>query len=209
VFRHIEFLRLSDRRLLVIIVSPDGDVQNRVIFTESDYTQAQLIETSNYLNSHFSGMAMEQVREKLQGEVERLRGEIAALMQAAVQVSSEALTQAQDEVIISGERNLLSVSDFSADMGHLRRAFDLFEQKAQLMRLLDVSVKAEGVRIYIGGESQIVPFEELSVVSSPYEVDGQVVGTLGVIGPTRMNYDRMIQIVDITSKLVSNALSHK
>jgi heat-inducible transcriptional repressor len=77
------------------------------------------------------------------------------------------------------------------------------------MRLLDVSVKAEGVRIYIGGESQIVPFEELSVVSSPYEVDGQVVGTLGVIGPTRMNYDRMIQIVDITSKLVSNALSHK
>jgi len=209
VFRHIEFLRLSDRRLLVIIVSPDGDVQNRVIFTESDYTQTQLIETSNYLNSHFSGMAMEQVREKLQGEVERLRGEIAVLMQAAVQVSSEALTQAQDEVIISGERNLLSVSDFSADMGHLRRAFELFEQKAQLMRLLDVSVKAEGVRIYIGGESQIVPFEELSVVSSPYEVDGQVVGTLGVIGPTRMNYDRMIQIVDITSKLVSNALSHK
>jgi heat-inducible transcriptional repressor len=209
VFRHIEFLRLSDRRLLVIIVSPDGDVQNRVIFTESDYTQAQLIETANYLNGNFAGMAMEQVREKLQGEVERLRGEIAALMQAAVQVSSEALTQAQDEVIISGERNLLSVSDFSADMGHLRRAFELFEQKAQLMRLLDVSVKAEGVRIYIGGESQIVPFEELSVVSSPYEVDGQVVGTLGVIGPTRMNYDRMIQIVDITSKLVSNALSHK
>ena len=209
VFRHIEFLRLSDRRLLVIIVSPDGDVQNRVIFTEADYTQAQLIETANYLNSNFAGMAIEQVREKLQGEVERLRGEIATLMQAAVQVSSEALTQAQDEVIISGERNLLSVSDFSADMGHLRRAFELFEQKAQLMRLLDVSVKAEGVRIFIGGESQIVPFEELSVVSAPYEVDGQVVGTLGVIGPTRMNYDRMIQIVDITSKLVSNALSHK
>jgi heat-inducible transcriptional repressor len=209
VFRHIEFLRLSDRRLLVIIVSPDGDVQNRVIFTEADYTQTQLIETSNYLNSNFAGMAIEQVREKLQGEVERLRSEIAALMQAAVQVSSEALTQAQDEVIISGERNLLSVSDFSADMGHLRRAFELFEQKAQLMRLLDVSARAEGVRIFIGGESQIVPFEELSVVSSPYEVDGQVVGTLGVIGPTRMNYDRMIQIVDITSKLVSNALSHK
>ena len=209
VFRHIEFLRLSDRRLLVIIVSPDGDVQNRVIFTEADYTQTQLIETSNYLNSNFAGMAIEQVREKLQGEVERLRSEIAALMQAAVQISSEALTQAQDEVIISGERNLLSVSDFSADMGHLRRAFELFEQKAQLMRLLDVSARAEGVRIFIGGESQIVPFEELSVVSSPYEVDGQVVGTLGVIGPTRMNYDRMIQIVDITSKLVSNALSHK
>jgi heat-inducible transcriptional repressor len=94
-------------------------------------------------------------------------------------------------------------------MGNLRRAFDLFEQKAQLVRLLDISAQAEGVRIYIGGESQIVPMEELSVVSAPYEVDGHVVGTLGVIGPTRMAYDRMIQIVDITSKLVGHALSHK
>jgi heat-inducible transcriptional repressor len=93
-------------------------------------------------------------------------------------------------------------------MGNLRRAFDLFEQKTQILRLLDVSSVAEGVRIYIGGESQVAPFEELSVVSAPYEVDGQVVGTLGVIGPIRMPYERMIQIVDITSKLISNALSH-
>ncbi|MDD0810447.1 heat-inducible transcriptional repressor HrcA [Curvibacter sp. RS43] len=208
VFRHIEFLRLSDRRLLVIIVSPDGDVQNRVIFTESDYTQAQLLEVANQLNANYAGLAIEQVRERLKGEVESLRGEIAALMQAAVNVSSEAHDQSQDEVVISGERNLLSVSDFSGDLSHLRRAFDLFEQKTQLMRLLDISSQAEGVRIFIGGESQVVPFEELSVVSSPYEVNGQVVGTLGVIGPTRMPYDRMIQIVDITAKLVSNALSH-
>jgi heat-inducible transcriptional repressor len=208
VFRHIEFLRLSDRRLLVIIVSPEGDVQNRVIFTEVDYTQSQLLEVANFLNTHYAGLAMEQVREKLKAEVDHLRGEIATLMQAAVNVSSEALTSPQDEVVISGERNLLTVSDFSSDMGHLRRAFDLFEQKTQLMRLLDSSTQAEGVRIFIGGESQVVPFEELSVVSAPYEVDGHIVGTLGVIGPTRMAYDRMIQIVDITSKLVSNALSH-
>ncbi|MGA8393012.1 MAG: heat-inducible transcriptional repressor HrcA [Burkholderiaceae bacterium] len=208
VFRHIEFLRLSEKRFLVIIVSPDGDVQNRVIFTQADYTPSQLIEAANYLNANCSGMAIEQVRERLMLEVESLRGEIATLMQAAVQAGSEALTQAQDDVVISGERNLLSVSDFSGDMSHLRRAFDLFEQKTQLMRLLDVSSQAEGVRIYIGGESQIVPFEELSIVSAPYEVDGVVVGTLGVIGPTRMPYDRMIQIVDITSRLVSNALSH-
>ncbi len=209
IFRHIEFLRLSERRLLVIMVSPEGDVQNRVLFTESDYTTSQLTEASNYLNHHFAGMAIEQVREKLLAEVESLRSEIATLMQAAVQVSTEALSQPQDDVVISGERNLLSVSDFSSDMGQLRRAFDLFEQKAQLVRLLDISAQAEGVRIYIGGESQIVPMEELSVVSAPYEIDGQVVGTLGVIGPTRMAYDRMIQIVDITSKLVTNALSHK
>ena len=205
VFRHIEFLRLSEKRFLVIIVSPEGDVQNRVIFTEVDHSQSQLVEASNFLNAHYAGLAMEQVRERLKSEVDVLRGEIASLMQAAVNVGSEA----QDEVVISGERNLLSVSDFSSDMGNLRRAFDLFEQKAQLVRLLDSSAQAEGVRIYIGGESKIVPMEELSVVSAPYEVDGHVVGTLGVIGPTRMAYDRMIQIVDITSKLVSNALSHK
>jgi len=165
------------------------------------------LETSNYLNTHFAGMAIEQVRSRVQQDLVRLQSEIATLMQAAVQVSTEALAEDQNEVVIAGERNLLSVSDFSSDMGHLRRAFELFEQKTQLMRLLDVSSQAEGVRIYIGGESQMVPMQELSVVSSPYEVDGQVVGTLGVIGPTRMPYDRMIQIVNITSRLVSNALS--
>ena len=207
VFKHIEFLRLSERRLLLIIVAPDGDVQNRVLFTDTDYTASELQEASNYLNANFSGMAIEQVRARLHHEVDRLRGEIAKLMQAAVQVGSEVMSQAQDEVVISGERNLLAVTDFSSDMNQLRRAFDLFEQKAQLIRLLDVSSEAEGVRIFIGGESQTVPVEDLSVVSAPYEVDGQVVGTLGVIGPTRMPYDRMIQIVDITSRLVSNALS--
>ncbi|MGJ7523568.1 heat-inducible transcriptional repressor HrcA [Variovorax sp. LT1P1] len=209
VFKQIEFLRLSDRRLLVIIVSPDGDVQNRVIFPESDYSQSQLVEAANYINAHYAGLTIEQVRDRLQSEVEKLRSEIGSLMQAAMKASSEVMTESQDDVVISGERNLLSVSDFSSDMGQLRRAFDLFEQKAQLMRLLDVSSKAEGVRIFIGGESQVVPFEELSIVSANYEVDGQVVGTLGVIGPTRMPYDRMIQIVDITSRLVTNALSHR
>ena len=209
VFRHIEFLRLSEKRILVIIVSPDGDVQNRVIFTEADYTQSSLVEAANYLNANYVGLAIEQVRERLQNEILSLQSEIASLMQAAVNVSSDAIAETRDEVVISGERNLLAVSDFSSDMGHLRRAFELFEQKAQLMRLLDVAGQAEGVRIFIGGESQVVPFEDLSIVSAPYEVDGQVVGTLGVIGPTRMPYDRMIQIVDITSKLVSNALSHQ
>lgn len=209
VFRHIEFLRLSEKRLLVIIVSPEGDVQNRVIFTDVDYSQSHLVEAANFLNSHYSGMDMERVRERLKTEVDQLREEIGSLMQAAVNVGSEAMAESQENVVISGERNLLAVSDFSNDMGNLRRAFDLFEQKTQILRLLDVSNRADGVRIFIGGESQIVPFEELSVVTSPYEIDGQVVGTLGVIGPTRMPYDRMIQIVDITSKLVSNALSYR
>ena len=209
VFHHIEFMRLSERRVLVILVAPDGDVQNRVIFTAQDYSQAQLQEASQYLTSHYAGLTLDEVRERLKTEVEALRGEIAALMQAAVQAGSEAVADSQEQVVVSGERNLLAVHDLSSDMDALRKLFDLFEQKTQLMRLLEVSSRAEGVRIYIGGESRIVPYEELSVVSAPYEVDGKVVGTLGVIGPTRMAYDRMIQIVDITSRLVSNALSSK
>lgn len=209
VFHHIEFMRLSERRVLLILVSPDGDVQNRVIFTAQDYTQTQLVEASNFLNAHYAGLTIEQVRERLAGEVQALRDEIAALMQAAVQAGSDAMNESAGQVVISGERNLLAVQDFGSDLGALRKLFDLFEQKTQLMRLLDVSSRADGVRIYIGGESQVVPFEELSVVSAPYEVGGRVVGTLGVIGPTRMAYDRMIQIVDITSRLVSNALSPK
>jgi heat-inducible transcriptional repressor len=209
VFHHIEFLRLGERRVLVILVAPDGDVQNRVVFTARDQTQSELIEASNFLNTHYSGLTMEAVRERLKSEIDALRGEIATLMQAAVQLGTEAEAVGTEQLVVSGERNLLTVSDLSSDMGSLRKLFDLFEQKTQLMRLLDVSSRAEGVRIYIGGESQVVPYEALSVVSAPYEVDGRVVGTLGVIGPTRMAYERMIQIVDITSRLVGHALSHK
>jgi len=206
VFRHIEFLSLSERRVLVILVSPDGDVQNRIIHTQAAFTQTQLLEASNFLNAHYAGLAMEAVRERLKTEVDMLRGEIASLMQAAVDIGTDDAAQ-RDTVVISGERNLLAVSEFSSDMGNLRRMFELFEQKTQLLRLLDVSTQAQGVRIYIGGESQVVPYRDLSVVTASYEVDGKVVGTLGVIGPQRMPYERMIQIVDVTAKLVGNALT--
>ncbi len=209
VVHHIEFMRLSERRILVILVAPDGDVQNRVIFTAHDYTSSQLLEASNYLTAHYSGLTLEEVRERLRTEVDALRGEISALMQAAVQAGSEAMAERHEQLVVAGERNLLAVQDLSSDLSSLRKLFDLFEHKTQLIRLLEVSSRAEGVRIYIGGESMVVPYEELSVVSAPYEVDGRVVGTLGVIGPTRMAYNRMIRIVDITSRLVSNALSVK
>jgi len=209
VFHHIEFLRLGERRVLLILVAPDGDVQNRVIFTVRDHTQAELQEASNFLNAHYAGLTLEEVRGRLKSEVDALREEIAQLMQAAVQAGTEAMAESSDNVVVSGERNLLDVQDLGHDMSSLRRLFGVFEQKTELMRLLDVSSRAEGVRIYIGGESQVVPFEELSVVTAPYEVEGRIVGTLGVIGPTRMPYERMIQIVDITARLVGNALSMK
>lgn len=209
VFRHLEFLRLGEKRVLVILVAPDGDVQNRVIFTARDYSGTELVEATNFVNAHYGGLSIDQVRRRLKSEIDELRGEIATLMQAAVDAGTEAMQENVDNVIVSGERNLLGVRDLADDMGSLRRMFDLFEQKTELMRLLEVSSRAEGVRIFIGGESQMLPYESLSVVTAPYEADGRVVGTLGVIGPTRMAYDRMIQIVDVTARLVGHALSQK
>ena len=129
-------------------------------------------------------------------------------MAAALEVGSQAMQDASDDVVISGERNLLQVHDLSGNMASLRKLFDLFEQKTSLLQLLDVSSRAHGVQIFIGGESGLVPLDECSIVTAPYSVDGQVVGTLGVIGPTRMAYERVIPIVDITAKLLSSALSH-
>jgi len=204
-FKQVEFVRLSDRRVLLIIVTPEGDVQNRILLTQTSFTQSQLIEAPNMLNEHFAGKSFSEVRTLLQSDLRRLREDISALMEAAVQVGSEAEAES-DPVVVSGERNLLG-SDLSTDVDTLRRMFDLFEHKTRLIHLLDTSIGAHGVQIYIGGESQLVPMDEMSLVVAPYTVDGQVVGTLGVVGPTRMAYERVIPIVDITAKLLSSALS--
>jgi heat-inducible transcriptional repressor len=129
-------------------------------------------------------------------------------MTTAITASEQALTEGNQPVVISGQRNLLGVADLSDSMERMRQLFDLFEQRTRLLELLDSSSRAQGVQIFIGGESQLVPMEELSVVVAPYSVDGRIVGTLGVIGPTRMAYERVIPIVDITAKLVTSALTH-
>jgi heat-inducible transcriptional repressor len=208
VFQQIEFLRLSEKRILLVIVDPRGDVQNRLLLTDVDYTPAQLIQSANYLNQTYAGLSFDQVRSRLTGELRQLRDDMGRLMQAAVEAGSEAMADQGDAMVISGERNLLSVSDLSSNMSSLRQMFEMFEQKTGLMQLLDMSSKAGGVQIFIGGESNLVPMDEMSVVTAPYEVNGRIVGTLGVIGPTRMAYERVIPIVDITAKLLSNALSH-
>jgi heat-inducible transcriptional repressor len=208
VFRHIEFLRLSERRVLLIVVSPEGDVHNRIIQTEKDFTPSELMEAGNYINAHYAGLDFEQVRSRLKTELAALRDDISALMQMAIDTGEGVFQTPEEAVVVSGERRLLDISDLSENTNRLRRLFDLFEQKASLAKLLDASSQGQGVQIFIGGESSLVPIEELSVVAAPYEVDGRVVGTLGVIGPTRMAYERVIPIVDITAKLLSTALSH-
>lgn len=205
-FRQLEFVRLSDRRVLLIIVTPEGDVQNRILVTDTAYSQPQLIEAANILNEHYAGLSFGEARARLHGDLRQLREDISRLLEAAVQAGSEAAAESEP-VVISGERNLLGVADLATDMGTLRRLFDLFEHKSRLIQLLDTSIGAHGVQIYIGGESSLVPIDEMSIVVAPYELDGRVVGTLGVIGPTRMAYERMIPIVDITARLLSNALS--
>jgi len=208
VFQQIEFLRLSEKRILLVIVDPRGDVQNRLLLTEVDYTPAQLVQSANYLNQNFAGLTFDEVRARLTGELRQLQENIGGLMQTAVEAGSEAMAEGSEEMVISGERNLLSVADLSSNMSSLRQMFEMFEQKTGLMQLLDVSSRAGGVQIFIGGESNLMPMDEMSVVTAPYEVNGKIVGTLGVIGPTRMAYERVIPIVDITAKLLSNALSN-
>ncbi len=207
VLRHVEFFGLTEKRVLLIIVSSDGEVQNRVLVTDRPYSASQLQEAANYVNQHYSGLDFDQLRSKVRGELLDLHHDISGLMQAAIAIGSEAVRQPLDGVVISGGRNLLEVEGMPNDMMRLRRLFDMFETKTQLLELLEQSERAEGVKIFIGGESTRVPLDEWSLVTAPYEVDGQVVGTVGVIGPTRMAYERVIPIVDVTAKLVSSALS--
>jgi len=207
-FRHIEFLRLSDKRILLILVSADENVQNRIIFTDRDFSASELVEAGNFFNQHYAGCTLEEVRHKMQAELQKLHRDMSSLMTAAVEAGGEALSERAEDYVLSGERNLLHVDDVSSNMISLRKLFDAFEQKTGLLQLLDVSQRAQGVQIFIGGESSQVPLDEFSIVTAPYEVDGQIVGTVGVIGPTRMAYERVIPIVDITAKLLSSALSY-
>ncbi len=206
--RQIEFLSLSEKRILLIIVTADGDVQNRILNTEKGYSPSELTSAANYLNQNFAGLDFEQIRHRLTQEIQRLRDDIKPLMALTLEAGDAAMADTAP-YIISGEKNLLDVEELSSNMKRLRELFDLFEQRSSLMRLLDVSNRAEGVQIFIGGESGIAPLDECSVIAAPYAVDGQVVGSVGVIGPTRMAYERVIPIVDITARLLSSALSYK
>jgi heat-inducible transcriptional repressor len=205
--RQVEFLSLSEKRILLIIVTTDGDVQNRILISERSHSPAELVAAANYLNQNFSGMDFEQIRRRVRDEIQRLREDIKPLMAMALEAGDEALSGADTPYVISGERNLLDVEELSSNMKRLRELFDLFEQRSSLVRLLDISDNAAGVQIFIGGESGIASLDECSVIAAPYAVDGQVVGSVGVIGPTRMAYERVIPIVDITARLLSSALS--
>jgi heat-inducible transcriptional repressor len=205
-FRHIEFLKLSEKRMLLIVVTPDGDVQNRILFTERDYSPAELTEAANYINQNYAGQTLEDLRTRLQGELGQIRQDMIQLMTAAVEAGN-ALAEGGEQYVLSGERNLFAVHDLSQDVGRMKQLLAMFERKTSLLQILDLSLRGQGVQIFIGGESGVAAPDDVSVVTAPYRVDGEVVGTVGVIGPTRMAYDRVVPIVDVTAKLLSSALS--
>ncbi len=205
-FKHLEFLPLTEKRILVIIVTSDGNVQNRIILSEKPYSASELTQASNYFNAHFAGQTFDEVHLKLHAELQQMQTDMNKLMSAALEASNKAADN--DGVVIAGERNLLQVDELSTNVNSLRKLFEVFERRTSLMQLLDNSQRAEGIQIFIGNESGYLPLDECSMVTAPYEADGQVVGTLGVIGPTRMAYERVIPIVDVTAKLLSNALSN-
>ena len=205
-FRQLEFVPLTEKRILLIIVAADGNVQNRIITTERAFTSSELTQAANFFNQHFSGQTFDEVRQKLHAELTRMQSDITRLMTAALETSDKAKSD-DDGLVLAGESKLFNVADLSSNVASLRKLFEAFENRTSLLQLLDNSQRAEGVQIFIGGESGYSPLDECSMVTAPYEVNGEVVGTLGVIGPTRMAYERVIPIVDVTAKLLSNALS--
>lgn len=208
-FHQIEFLRLAERRVLIILVTLDGDVQNHLLTTERDYSASELIEAGNFINAHYAGQGLGGIANQLQGELQVLQGDITELMSAAVRFGQSSMASPTDAVVVSGGTNLLHVRDLSEDLGRLRDLFAVFERKTELLKLLNQGQSAPGVSIFIGEESGVLTLGDCSIVTAPYCINGQVVATLGVIGPTRMAYEKVIPIVDITAKLMSGALSYQ
>lgn len=174
--RQIEFISLSETRILLIIVTTAGDVQNRILLTQRPYSASELVEAANYLTAHFTGYSFDEMRNRLHRELSQLQSDISELMAAAVEVGDEAMRETDEHYVVSGETNLLDVEDLSSNMSRIRELFKLFERKTSMMQLLDLSQRAKGVQIFIGGESGLSELDDCSVVTASYEIDGRLVG---------------------------------
>jgi heat-inducible transcriptional repressor len=206
--RHLEFLPLSGSQVLVILVINERDVQNRIIQTARTFSHSELQQMANYLNQEFAGKDLNEVRESLLAEMRDVREHMNRLMVNAIEVASQAFSPEQptDDYFLAGETHLMSYAEM-ADVNKLRHLFDAFNRKRDILHLLDQAIHAQGVQLFIGEESGYEVLDECSVVTAPYEAEGEIVGVLGVIGPTRMAYDRVIPVVDVAAKLLGAALN--
>ncbi len=207
--RQLDFVGLSAERVLVILVTQDGEVQNRVIHTERQYSPAELVQAANYFNETFSGLPLADVKRALLTEMQKTSEEMQRMMQLALDMARGLLLDEKhdtDDLMVSGESKLMDFPELG-DIQKLRKLFEAFTRKRDLLHLLDRSLRAGGVKLFIGSESGYEALEGCSLVTAPYTQDGRLVGTLGVIGPTRMPYEQVIPFVDVTAKLLSGALS--
>ncbi len=206
--RHVEFLPMSENRVLVILVVNEREVQNRVIHTGRGYTEAELQQAANYLNAQFAGRDLRAIRDALVEELRGTQEDMHRMMRTAIEMAEQAFQpdQPSEDYVLAGETNLMDFAELS-DVDKLRQLFELFNSKRDLLHLFDQCLNAQGVQIYIGDESGFNSLDEISVITAPYSLEGRVVGVLGVIGPTRMAYDRVVPIVDVTARLLASALN--
>jgi len=210
-FRQIEFVPLSGSRILVILVTSDGEVQNRVIESAKRFSASQLTQAQNFLTANYGGQDLESMRAGLLKEMQSTRKQMDEVMTQAMELAGLVLNNPDDsdgDFVLSGQTNLMGFHDLS-DMTMLKHLFDSFAEKRQILHLLDHCMDADGVQIFIGEESDYEPFDNCTLVTAPYETDGSVAGVLGVVGPTRMDYNKVIPIVDVTAKLLSMALKRQ
>jgi heat-inducible transcriptional repressor len=207
--RQIEFLPLSENRVLVILVINDREVQNRILHTRKDYSASELQQAQNFINQHYAGMDLTELRKQLVEDLEKTRDSMNQAMHDIIAVAHSAMEEAEhpdDGYVMAGRTRLMDFAELS-DVETLRRLFDAFSRKTLILDLLDRSINADGVKIFIGEESGYRIFDDCSVVTAPYHIDEDTIGVLGVIGPTRMAYDRVVPIVDVTARLLESALS--
>lgn len=213
-FRHIDFVALGGNRVLVILVFADGEVQNRVVSTQQLYSPAELEQVANFLNANYAGLRMADIRERLKREMRETSTRLHQLMVAAADVAQQAFSEGAEsrgsgtgaaDMLVAGQINLMGSQGLS-DMERLRELFEAFQRKRDLLMLLESCARAEGVRLFIGEESGFGALDGCSLVTAPYGVEGRVLGVLGVIGPTRMAYQRVIPVVQATAQILSSAL---
>ncbi|MBA3582096.1 MAG: heat-inducible transcriptional repressor HrcA [Gammaproteobacteria bacterium] len=210
--RQVEFLPLSNRRVLALLIVNDKEIQNRVVHVDRDYSRDELQQAANFINAHFSGRDLGGIQERLRHDLLQAQEQLNHLMKLVIEMSGQVFSldpqQTGDDLFVDGQTNLMNVKDLS-DMEKLKQLFEAFNKKRDILHLLDRCQQADGVQIYIGQESGYQALDDCSVITAPYSVGGEVIGVLGVVGPTRMAYDRVIPIVDITAKLLSAALSEQ
>lgn len=209
--QHIEFVPLSDNRVLVVLVVNEHEVQNRIIRTARQFAPAELQQAANYLNATYCGRDLGSVGDELLRDLKRMKEDVSNLMQTTIELAQRAMEPgegASGDYVLSGQTNLMGMAELT-DLDKLRKLFESFNRKRDILHLMEQAVRARGVQIFIGEESGYDVLDNCSVVTSPYEVDGEILGVLGVIGPTRMNYERVIPIVDITAKMLGSALNSR